>query len=207
MKVHGLRSSFFRFQSDLTVYKLCKCWNNIFHDIFNISCRGSHRKQITQRSYTQPIPSIRINGASPPLNGTRQNASEPTGQLNGDISRNKYQAYSPTGEPPLPLPLILCKKKKNCFACWILFSVYPKILTIQESSLRYQKFSTNVHTNEASLWQSSGSGVVDEFGCLFHRTESNPVSARTLNLPFYLKSSARLLLTNGGTSFLFFGST
>ena len=102
------------------------------------SCRGSHRKQITQRSYTQPIPSIRINGASPPLNGTRHNTTEPTGQLNGDISRNKYQAYSPTGKLSLPLPLLLCKKK-DYLACRVRFLVlYGMVLLCSHSKYKNQ---------------------------------------------------------------------
>ena len=133
----------------------------IYFIIFKkISCRGSHRKQITQRSYTQPIPSIRINGASPPLNGTRQNATEPTGQLNGDISRNKYQAYSPTGKPWLPLPLILFQKK-DYLACRIRFLVLYGIivfaLKIQESSFTRKNsppMFTRTKPSLAGWWMS-----------------------------------------------------
>ena len=171
----------------------------------NISYRGSHRKQITHRSYTQPIPSIRINGASPPLNGTRQNTTEPTGQLNGDISRNKYQAYSPTGKPSLPLPLLLCQK--DYLACRIrflvLYGVIVFTLKIQESSFQYEKYSTNVHNKEANLWQGSGSSLVDEFGCLFYKEmENNLVRGRPLSFLLLFKN---LMLGKRMILFPYFG--
>ena len=156
----------------------------------NISCRGSHRKQITHRSYTQPIPSIRINGASPPLNGTRQNTTEPTGQLNGDISRNKYQAYSPTGKPSLPLPLLLCKKGLSCLSNTLHGALKCYCVHTQNTRIKFRLWGTphQCSHEQNHIWQGSDSFVVDEFRCLFYKEiKNNSVSARTLSLLLFLK--------------------
>ena len=172
------------------------CVNVSFIIFKTISCRGSHRKQITQRSYTQPIPSIRINGASPPLNGTRQNATEPTGQLNGDISRNKYQAYSPTGKPWLPLALILFKKKEIIllvkYVSWCFI-----VLLCSHSKYKNQvslgKILHQCSHEQNHLWQGSGLG------------------GWVLGTYYTKKGKAiqwvglLLLLNNEGTSFLILG--